>query len=1042
MAKSAIQEVRDQLFLDTADGKYLSHVSANLGVIRPMFGFSDDDIWRAIVRRIAADYRQIENVFHDIMTIILGPQKTVGTVLSASTVVGDEELTVATPLAIPQRGTMVLDEGLATEETVEYSFRDPSTGVVTLKSALTFGHTAPTQEAVSNLFLDAASTATVLQFEDTVVFPSVGVLLVAAGKSVEEVVELLSNNTTLAQLTIAGPGLAFDQLGPTFSFLMSTVDSIGPNNQVVFLDDSSQFPDEGLIHIQEDVPAGSKEVVRYVSNDKTTGMLQLATELNLLYAIPSTTVTLMRDGATVQLAQVQVKGIGWDVLSTSEDNILHIYIPEQLDRNRLLDASFFHDAIAANPATVLTAAGATAGDTTLLVVDSETFPLAGKLLINAVESIGYSRIDRYFASMNGSHGLGLTTLYVDDVTGIKAAFDADLTVELIIGRGTGSEEPADIVSIDPVANTIEIAAGLVNNHIFGPALGSITTVAGASLVDATDTFTIDDGIHPPVVFEFDSNGVITPGNIAVPFTGGDTADDVRDTIITVINNVPKELLTVSASDGGAATVDLQSDLIGAVGNNPITETVAAGGFAVAGMVGGLNGGSVEILDPRVLFLNTPLQNTYGAGLAVILDEDEYAGTDLEIGDPTVAPADRFRFQGPYLYYFFDRAPEETKTVLDENVAGPTRLLVTQRPGGTVLEVENASFFRTAGEFDVRVFKGIGVGETLDVTTVITEKAVRAAAVTTTGTALGSNVLDVNATANLPNGSGYRLIVDQGGANEEIVWVTGVLSGTQLSVFPPTAKVHAGAEVVETVSDVVVLSEPLIYEHVGLIPYAEKLNIFPGNFEEDRKVNQVEEIRTYIDVVDASLFTADGSYAIANFGREVAPLERRMIQTEVPGSGTLILDDTSEFPVAGYPYQISVSIGASRERPADSFPREYLLVTNNNVGTNTFTISPVMDFGHVIGDLVRYEPGEQEAIVYVSTDTAPDPDERLNFPSGVRFQNQHLKGEPITLSGRVSRPSTRGFDYPFYLPSSWEERLKYLFDKVRAAGVQVIITNDR
>jgi len=341
-----------------------------------------------------------------------------------------------------------------------------------------------------------------------------------------------------------------------------------------------------------------------------------------------------------------------------------------------------------------------------------------------------------------------------------------------------------------------------------------------------------------------------------------------------------------------------------------------------------------------------------------------------------------------------------------------------------------------------VYKGIGVGETLDVTTVITEKAVRAAAVTTTGTAAGSYILDVSATAGLPNGNGYRLLIDKGGSNEEIVWVTGVVSGLIVSVFPATASIHAAAETVELISDTVVLSEPLVYEHVGSIPYSEKQSVFPSNFEKDSRINRVEEVRTYVDVVDASAFPGNGDYALANFGQEVAPVESRIITTAAAASGSLVLEDTSKFPAAGYPYQITASVGSSRERPADTYPREYLLVTNNNTSTNTLTISPVTDFSHVAGDWVSYDPGEQETIIFDSTDTAPDPDERLNFPNGIRFQNQHLKGEPVMLSGRVSRPSTDGHDYPFYLPSSWEERLRYLFDKVRAAGVQVIITNDR
>jgi hypothetical protein len=114
--KSAIREVRDQLFLDHADGEYLSHVTANIGLPRPLFGFHDDSIWRAIARRIALDYRQIENCFADLLEVYFGPRITKTSVLSANASIGDEEIYIAdqiTDRRLPQRGTLVIDETLA-----------------------------------------------------------------------------------------------------------------------------------------------------------------------------------------------------------------------------------------------------------------------------------------------------------------------------------------------------------------------------------------------------------------------------------------------------------------------------------------------------------------------------------------------------------------------------------------------------------------------------------------------------------------------------------------------------------------------------------------------------------------------------------------------------------------------------------------------------------------------------------------------------------------------------------------------------------------
>lgn len=139
--------------------------------------------------------------------------------------------------------------------------------------------------------------------------------------------------------------------------------------------------------------------------------------------------------------------------------------------------------------------------------------------------------------------------------------------------------------------------GNAGNRIFGrtragtpvAATGSITTVTGANLVDG-ETFTINDGINAPTVFEFDSGGGVGGGNIAVAFTGGDTADQVRDSIISAVTGVGATLL-VTATNGGAATVTLTADLVGAHGNHLVTETVANAGFVVSGLSGG--SGSVE-----------------------------------------------------------------------------------------------------------------------------------------------------------------------------------------------------------------------------------------------------------------------------------------------------------------------------------------------------------------------------------------------------------------------------------------------------------------
>ena len=115
--------------------------------------------------------------------------------------------------------------------------------------------------------------------------------------------------------------------------------------------------------------------------------------------------------------------------------------------------------------------------------------------------------------------------------------------------------------------------------------GTITTIAVASLVDG-ETFTVDDGIHAPVVFEFDDDGSWTPGNIPVDISAPVvTADDVRDAIIAAMNGLGDDVLLMTASNGGAATVDLTQDVGGSQGNTTQTDTVVNVGFVITDMTG-------------------------------------------------------------------------------------------------------------------------------------------------------------------------------------------------------------------------------------------------------------------------------------------------------------------------------------------------------------------------------------------------------------------------------------------------------------------------
>jgi hypothetical protein len=143
------------------------------------------------------------------------------------------------------------------------------------------------------------------------------------------------------------------------------------------------------------------------------------------------------------------------------------------------------------------------------------------------------------------------------------------------------------------------------------ATGSIACVA-ASLISEGETFTISDGINPPVTFTFTFIGVSPAVDGMVYLTITDTAVDVARAIAGVSTPSPagfQGALRRFTGAGGPGPIEpstisppsfrvsapsftlggvisLRNDFAGTAGNVTITDTVAAVGFVVSGMSGG------------------------------------------------------------------------------------------------------------------------------------------------------------------------------------------------------------------------------------------------------------------------------------------------------------------------------------------------------------------------------------------------------------------------------------------------------------------------
>jgi hypothetical protein len=153
------------------------------------------------------------------------------------------------------------------------------------------------------------------------------------------------------------------------------------------------------------------------------------------------------------------------------------------------------------------------------------------------------------------------------------------------------------------------------------AYGSITNPAG-TLIAEDESFTLDDGQNSAVVFYFDTDNSIVETNTVrrIPYTGSNTATQIRNSIVAAINNAPVLNITAVTPLPGDTTgvTNLKHDTAGTVGNVLISDTVASSSFIITGMIGGI------IKDLSHFWVP-------GSNIVGLLPNDEYiANTSLKI----------------------------------------------------------------------------------------------------------------------------------------------------------------------------------------------------------------------------------------------------------------------------------------------------------------------------------------------------------------------------------------------------------------------------
>jgi len=154
------------------------------------------------------------------------------------------------------------------------------------------------------------------------------------------------------------------------------------------------------------------------------------------------------------------------------------------------------------------------------------------------------------------------------------------------------------------AVTPDLAASFDPTQVFAEpegagAVGSIVVADPADLSDG-ETFTLSDGVNPPVTFELDDNALFAPGNIPVNIGAATTADDVAIQMRLEINGAT--FLNLSAAESGDV-VTITNTVLGEVGNvSSWSEAVASPDFRITQPTGGTDPQWFSLISPsRLLF---------------------------------------------------------------------------------------------------------------------------------------------------------------------------------------------------------------------------------------------------------------------------------------------------------------------------------------------------------------------------------------------------------------------------------------------------------
>jgi hypothetical protein len=966
VSQSAIGELRDQLCLDFADGKYLNVVSSNLGIQRPPFGF-DDDTWRALVKVISLQYKQVKTKFEDILTILLGPKVTQCSSFANSVLSGAKHAVLVGTKQFPQVGTMVIDEGLPTEETVRYSYIDRYTNTVYFDTPLVFNHPAVNAEWETGVIGPTDALEVTRTVCDTSGFPdptAVGTtypVVVGRGTQYEYVDEFQSAASAPARFIsltngapIAHPGLN-SSLG-AYALLAATASQ--SNAYYLNMDSVSTLP------LEKGILSGDVSGALTATGGTTTTVVTAG-------PLPTTSPY---SGFTIRFNGNVTAALAGRVGYVASNNTTTF---------------FLFNTLPASPV---------AGDTFVLIANFE-YIRAQESDNSVLMKQELPNLQVFAANTKFSVLIPSTTVCIAQVQVKSGGWDV-------------IQSDADHVEIllptDALENDLRSAS-----YIRAAGAGSSTANA-PFYPGGTDTSVVSTSSFALV-------GVLehTPGNIRYTYYN------------------PHAWISTEAA-AGATSIKVNSTAL-----FPSTGTLRIDGVTLVSYtvvdaftlgVSALPSAVVRgmlVREENILKLARPLTSPILFGDTLSFYANYMSGDTWSVADV---------WAGPYVWDLYSHVHKQQTVAANSAttyLSGPTNLSVDRLAGSSVLELEDGSAFPLATPYNILVGENSGNRETLAVQQV----SLKSRTYTTVNTAVlpvGSTSIPVAslsgplAPANaFPNAGTYRVAIWTSPTVVEVVEVISTGPGLVLNLAFGTTAPHALGDRIVLLSDLVRVAPSTGDDHLGIIAAADRLAFYAP----ETQSTSADTVRPLYTSVSLSLagtdFSVDGGTAVANFGNAVGAARSATSALTAIAATVIQCSDTSDFPTTGYPYIVRLGKGLG------PLYEELVHVTNNNTGLNQLTISHGTKWSYPTGTAVEFTPGQEENFSYTSKSG-----NTLSTSPYLLVNNTHQSAEFIAPTVGTNYPRINGFDFPLRLPITIEDRIKFVIDLVRAAGVLVTFISKR